>query len=1596
MEPLPRELECPITMEVLEDPVTAPCCGRTFSREALHTWWTSSPRCPMCNGNLSKVNINKLPKNIAMAHMIDEYNRKSRASTAQNGAVAASPAPSAVARPAVQVAPAAPVIPREVTWKAKLHKITGYGRSVIGCLDISPANDSAGSSSQQIPNALSSSAAASSAVTPFKKLVIPVVDESGSMSGSPTTQVRYSLARIVDLVFATPHLMAHVVCYSDQAHSFKIDTTRTVEQNMTYVQRVGRGGGTSFATAFKETLKVCREYQDDPTISSIEILFLTDGEDSSVPANQRQGLVDNFKAALLEARIPNPNLSLTIHSIGFAREHDFEFLDALRIIGSKEGAYRYADPSDGADTLAKKIGSLFHAIASSSAVPLRFESISTPDAKILTNEGSRIWIDLTHAIHTIAPQVTFKIRDRSYTVTAEFAEEENEKDICDAWYSHLTDELSAELLILNQPAPQVAARPASSAQSAAPTSSASSSSSSDVRALHLQLVIRRANALLMRLSADHPAYERLQKVISTCHSIQAGNSADARKLSDMKFEGKFGGPAGASSGPASSSSAVSAISAPPIAAPFKPQGQWLVIDIEDRKEVPRLRILPNSNDGLKVIASSKTVNVVADLQKIADILTVTSTHGLTLLHLASIIGRIPAIQHLLSLSPPAEYLNAKTKPFSKNAPTFTAADLALLFGRWHSFEILVAAGATISIAPELLLQTCLSNGYYNSAKALLKHRKVDIEAPFIARAPTSEIATWLGQNSSTRVSLATAINQGMFDEVNKRLRVLKAGKPEDEDDASFTFSFAQFPALLEKTTDSNLQVLELLFELKFADPEEVFPAPGDDEGEITWPLFVAAQSGNMAIFQLVLSQSSAPSYLNRQNNKGTTALWIASCNRHIDIVYALLSQGADPNICNHKGDGPLIPACQKGSQNIVEALLGSGASLESFNKNRDNPILICCRTGQAKILKIFLEHIESPAKRAQLLEEYAEIDGFDPIHASAELDRVECIKVCVAMGAAIESRSKPDNPIIGGATALHLAAFYGRSASVAALIELGADPLALTEIPAGVKSTTTPGSTALHLAVKQGHANVVRLLLGIPAVKASLNTVLDGDGHLASYYAQSEANASLYEEFFVNHLSPVLNSILFSEPSAATADLEASTLTVLRNYSQSLGVYSHADFLSDASAGGDAPLITSALLTGRFELASGLMTLGADMKRPDAHGITPEFWAHFLGFNLPSRSQVQISLPSDASSSAPSSISAATSSSSSAPAHVPAYVQAMLDRLSKASKRSLQNKLLLTAPQLGANKKLIAGGGASTAAPGFDIVLKMIDGYKTSVKPRVVEELRGYASRKSVVEESLVGLTDKLKSSRKLFPEGEDTMDALIWEAKIHLIRTIASSPESDEAALDPVNYLAIFLYTAHPDIFSKVNLTLADWQSQKAVSKADAQLVSMWKQFVQCLYRSLDKLPFYEGELYRTVPGAFDPREYSIGSTVSWNSFSVTTRSWNNLTNWTNESPKADPKTKRGVIFIIQSKTARRIEKLSRFPIEAEAIILPGTQFVVKNLYVASIIAFGQANIRTSTYLAKENDLNKAAAGETSIIVELEEVTSPASASSPAVDELN
>lgn len=64
------------------------------------------------------------------------------------------------------------------------------------------------------------------------------------------------------------------------------------------------------------------------------IIFLTDGEDSSVQANKRMELTTSLKQEM--NLVLNNKKPYTVHTIGFGPSHDYSFLNGLRQIGSLE------------------------------------------------------------------------------------------------------------------------------------------------------------------------------------------------------------------------------------------------------------------------------------------------------------------------------------------------------------------------------------------------------------------------------------------------------------------------------------------------------------------------------------------------------------------------------------------------------------------------------------------------------------------------------------------------------------------------------------------------------------------------------------------------------------------------------------------------------------------------------------------------------------------------------------------------------------------------------------------------------------------------------------------------------------------------------------------------------------------------------------------------------------------------------------------------------------------------------------------------------------------------------------------------------------
>ncbi len=78
------ELTCPLSLELLEDPVSVPCCGRTFSRAGLASHLSHSAMCPFCRADIPAkhpaFDVAHASKNLALAALVDMFKARSGAS----------------------------------------------------------------------------------------------------------------------------------------------------------------------------------------------------------------------------------------------------------------------------------------------------------------------------------------------------------------------------------------------------------------------------------------------------------------------------------------------------------------------------------------------------------------------------------------------------------------------------------------------------------------------------------------------------------------------------------------------------------------------------------------------------------------------------------------------------------------------------------------------------------------------------------------------------------------------------------------------------------------------------------------------------------------------------------------------------------------------------------------------------------------------------------------------------------------------------------------------------------------------------------------------------------------------------------------------------------------------------------------------------------------------------------------------------------------------------------------------------------------------------------------------------------------------------
>ncbi|XP_015788937.1 uncharacterized protein LOC107365878 isoform X2 [Tetranychus urticae] len=312
----------------------------------------------------------------------------------------------------------------------------------------------------------------------------------------------------------------------------------------------------------------------------------------------------------------------------------------------------------------------------------------------------------------------------------------------------------------------------------------------------------------------------------------------------------------------------------------------------------------------------------------------------------------------------------------------------------------------------------------------------------------------------------------------------------------------------------------------------------DEKGQAC--LHLAAELGHEAVVDILLENKATVGVRNKQ---GMTPLHIASKNGFTSMVKSLITRyQAQIDVVTLNKQTPLHMATESGALETCAALLELGANMNAVDGHNQTPLHLAAESNHSEVFKLFLEknpnlissvngsgltcaHIAASKGSVSVIEEMLKFDKQSVIkskipgteatalHEAAAKGFAEVVKILVEAGGSAQDEDKDgmtplhlaarhghievfrvlkdfvDLKMVSkrnGLTALHIAASYGQSDFV---IEL------LSNVPGGipsVKGSIGPneeyGVTPLHLASKNGHESVVRLLMNSTGVQVNAQT----------------------------------------------------------------------------------------------------------------------------------------------------------------------------------------------------------------------------------------------------------------------------------------------------------------------------------------------------------------------------------------------------------------------------------------------------------------------------------------------------------------------------
>ncbi|XP_052407986.1 caskin-2 isoform X1 [Carassius gibelio] len=296
-------------------------------------------------------------------------------------------------------------------------------------------------------------------------------------------------------------------------------------------------------------------------------------------------------------------------------------------------------------------------------------------------------------------------------------------------------------------------------------------------------------------------------------------------------------------------------------------------------------------------------------------------------------------------------------------------------------------------------------------------------------------------------------------------------------------------------------------------------------------LLQAVKNGDLATTQKLLAKVKASKSkllgstkrlnINYQDPDGFSALHHAALTGTTELLSLLLEAQAVVDIKDRNGMRPLHYAAWQGKADSVLMLLRSGAAVNNASHDGQIPLHLAAQYGHYEVSEMLLQHQSNPC----ILNKAKKT----PLDLACEFGRVKVAQLLLNsnMVASLLEGDRKDGSDLNCNTPLHLAARNGHKDVIRLLLKAGIDI-----------NRTTKAGTALHEAALYGKTEVVRLLLdnGVDVnIRNTYNqTALDIVNQFTACHASKDIKQLLREATGVLQVRALKDFWNLHDPTALT------------------------------------------------------------------------------------------------------------------------------------------------------------------------------------------------------------------------------------------------------------------------------------------------------------------------------------------------------------------------------------------------------------------------------------------------------------------------------